>query len=82
MFSDFNRLYPHNSTTSLVDGDVYKIRATVNRHSMNTSKYNSTGPVRETVFNRPKIGEYIGNKNESYRKISTSKTKIKSFKSC
>jgi hypothetical protein len=65
MFSDFNRLFPHNSTTSLVEGDVFKIRATVNRHSMNTSKYNSTGPVRETVLNRPKIGEYIGNKNES-----------------
>ena len=49
---------------NFTSGDVFKIRATVNRHSLNTSKFNSTGPVRETVLNRPKIGAYIGNKDE------------------
>ena len=64
MFSDFSKLYPYNSVTSLVNGDVVKVRATVNRHSMNTYKYGSTGPFKETVLNRPKWGDLIGNRKE------------------
>jgi hypothetical protein len=64
MFSDFSQLFPHNSTTPLVNGDVVKVRATVNRHSMNTYKYGSRGPFKETVLNRPKWGNLIGNRKE------------------
>ena len=65
MFSDFDRLYPNSesSINYLVYGDVVKVRATVNRHSINTYKYGSTGPFKETVLNRPKWGELLGNKS-------------------
>ncbi len=69
MFSDFDKLFPthsgEDSYKALKKGDVFKIRATVNRHSLNTSKYNSTGPIRETVLNRPKIGIKLGNKDDN-----------------
>jgi len=46
-------------------GDIVKVKATVNRHSMNTHKFNSEGaPIKETVLNRPKFNEIIGNTNE------------------
>ena len=64
MFSDYSQLYPNSesSTKPLVNGDVVKVRATVNRHSMNTYKYGSSGPFKETVLNRPKWGDLLGNK--------------------
>lgn len=73
LFSDneFLRYQEDNAAAkwfNITSGDVFKIRATVNRHSLNTSKFNSTGPVRETVLNRPKIGAYIGNKDEPNKK--------------
>jgi len=65
MFSDYSQLYPNSesSTKPLVNGDVVKVRATVNRHSMNTYKYGSSGPFKETVLNRPKWGDFLGNKS-------------------
>jgi hypothetical protein len=65
MFSDFDRLYPNSesSINYLVYGDVVKVRATVNRHSMNTYRYGSSGPFKETVLNRPKWGDLLGNKS-------------------
>ena len=66
IFSDFSQLFPNSesSTKPLVNGDVVKVRATVNRHSMNTYKYGSTGPFKETVLNRPKWGDLLGNRKE------------------
>ena len=46
----------------LVNGDCFTCRATVLRHDINTFKYGSQGPFKETVLNRMKFGEYLGRK--------------------
>ncbi len=48
-------------------GDVFKVKATINRHNINTFSNGPNGdPVKENVINRPKFGQYLGNLNESH----------------
>ena len=44
----------------LVSGDCFTCDATINRHSVNTYKYGSGQPFKETVLNRIKFGKYLG----------------------
>ena len=47
---------------ALIKGDVFKIKATINRHSIN--KYSPDSSYKENVINRPTFGKYLGNLND------------------
>ena len=47
---------------TLVEGDCFTCRATVNRHSVND--FDPTNKFKQTVLNRIKYQRYLGNKNE------------------
>ena len=64
MFGD-ETLYAQNGDTgshALIKGDVFKIKATINRHSIN--KYSPDSSYKENVINRPTFGKYLGNLND------------------
>jgi len=64
MFGD-ETLYALSSDTThaLEKGDVFKVKATINRHNINT--FSGDGePYKENVINRPKFGQFLGNLNE------------------
>ena len=46
---------------TLVEGDCFTCRATVNRHSVND--FDPTNKFKQTVLNRIKYQRYLGNKN-------------------
>ena len=48
---------------SLVEGDCFTCRATVNRHSVND--FDPTNKFKQTVLNRIKYNKYLGNKQTS-----------------
>ena len=74
MFSDNRQLFTEGEDwKSLEEGDVFKMRATVNRHSINDFPAGQSGPSRETVLNRPKINEFLGNKKNVKRMLGNDK---------
>ena len=65
MFGD-ETLRVYNQTTdrthTLKKGDIFKLKATINRHTIN--KFSPSESYKENVINRPKFGKYLGNLNE------------------
>ena len=49
-------------THALKKGDIFKLKATINRHTIN--KFSPSESYKENVINRPKFGKYLGNLNE------------------
>ena len=49
-------------------GDCFSCKATVNRHSVNTFGYETTGAFKETVLNRIKFKAFIGRTDASVMK--------------
>ncbi len=47
---------------ALKKGDIFKLKATINRHTIN--KFSPSESYKENVINRPKFGKYLGNLNE------------------
>ena len=71
-FSDYRRIEIQDDTVeskadvvyrSLVEGDCFTCRATVNRHSVND--FDPTNKFKQTVLNRIKYNKYLGNKQTS-----------------
>lgn len=46
-------------------GDCFSCKATVNRHGVNTFKYGSQDPFKETVLNRIKFKSWLGTTDRS-----------------
>ena len=53
----------HAEDYQISAGDCFSCKATVNRHSVNTFGYETTGAFKETVLNRIKFKEFIGRKD-------------------
>ena len=45
---------------TLITGDCFTCKATINRHSINNYKYGGNEPFKETVLNRLKFKAFIG----------------------